>query len=44
MPMSNISAAKSGTFKLGNELSIHRLGFGAMRIVGAGVGPTFPKN
>ena len=35
--MTGISAAKSGTFKLGNELTIHRLGFGAMRIVGAGI-------
>src|SRR5699024_12488585 len=34
-------AEKSGTFHLGGELPIHRLGFGAMRIVGEGVwGPT----
>ena len=30
-------AAKSGTFRLGGDLPIHRLGFGAMRITGAGV-------
>ena len=35
--MSAISAMKSGTFKLGNELAVTRLGFGAMRIVGSGV-------
>ena len=31
------SAAASGTFKLGNDLPIHRLGFGAMRITGKGI-------
>lgn len=31
------SAAKSGTFDLGDLLSVNRLGFGAMRIVGPGV-------
>src|SRR5438552_5740022 len=37
------SAAASGTFQLGGNLPIHRLGFGAMRITGDGVfGP--PKN
>ncbi len=36
-------AAKSGTFNIGGELPVHRLGFGAMRITGAGVwGP--PEN
>jgi pyridoxine 4-dehydrogenase len=30
------SAAKSGTFKIGGETSIHRLGFGSMRITGPG--------
>jgi pyridoxine 4-dehydrogenase len=30
-------AAKSGTFRIGNDLPIHRLGFGAMRIAGKGV-------
>jgi pyridoxine 4-dehydrogenase len=38
-----ISAAASGTFQLGGDLPVHRLGFGAMRITGDGVfGP--PKN
>ncbi|MGZ5440586.1 MAG: aldo/keto reductase [Thermoanaerobaculia bacterium] len=30
-------AAKSGTFHLGGDLAVHRLGFGAMRITGDGV-------
>src|ERR671912_1349880 len=30
-------AAASGTFRVGGELSVHRLGFGAMRITGKGV-------
>src|SRR5437879_165790 len=38
-----LSAASSGTISLGGELTVHRLGFGAMRITGDGVwGP--PKN
>ena len=32
-----LSAADSGTFLLGGDLPVHRLGFGAMRITGAGV-------
>jgi pyridoxine 4-dehydrogenase len=31
------SAADSGTFKIGGDLPVHRLGFGAMRLVGDGV-------
>ncbi len=31
------SAEASGTFKLGGDLPIHRLGFGAMRITGDGI-------
>jgi aryl-alcohol dehydrogenase-like predicted oxidoreductase len=31
------NASKSGTFKIGGEIEVHRLGFGAMRITGAGV-------
>jgi aryl-alcohol dehydrogenase-like predicted oxidoreductase len=39
----NINAAKSGTFTLGGDLTINRLGYGAMRITGEGIwGP--PKN
>jgi aryl-alcohol dehydrogenase-like predicted oxidoreductase len=30
-------AAKSGTFKLGGDLPVHRMGFGAMRITGKGI-------
>jgi aryl-alcohol dehydrogenase-like predicted oxidoreductase len=38
-----VTAAASGTFQLGGNLPVHRLGFGAMRITGDGVfGP--PKN
>jgi len=38
-----VSAAESGTFLLGNDLPVHRLGFGAMRITGDGIwGP--PKD
>ena len=28
---------KSGTFKIGGELAVHRLGFGAMRVTGSGI-------
>jgi aryl-alcohol dehydrogenase-like predicted oxidoreductase len=31
------NAAKSGTFKIGGDIAVHRLGFGAMRITGEGV-------
>lgn len=31
------NAAKSGTFKIGGDIAIHRLGFGAMRITGKGI-------
>ena len=30
-------AAKSGTFKIGGDISVHRLGFGAMRLTGKGI-------
>jgi pyridoxine 4-dehydrogenase len=30
-------ADKSGTFKIGGELPVHRLGFGAMRVTGEGI-------
>jgi pyridoxine 4-dehydrogenase len=32
-----LDARKSGTFKVGGEIAIHRLGFGAMRITGPGI-------
>jgi pyridoxine 4-dehydrogenase len=35
--MATISAAPSGTFKIGGDLEVTRLGYGAMRIVGDGV-------
>lgn len=35
--MSHPSAQRSGTFRLGGELEIHRLGFGAMRVTGDGI-------
>jgi pyridoxine 4-dehydrogenase len=34
---STLSAAGSGTFQLGGDLPVHRLGFGAMRITGPGI-------
>src|SRR5256884_1606001 len=38
-----LSAASSGTISLGGELTVHRLGFGAMRLTGDGIwGP--PKD
>jgi len=35
--MPDIHASRAGTFRVGGEISIHRLGFGAMRITGAGI-------
>jgi aryl-alcohol dehydrogenase-like predicted oxidoreductase len=35
--MSDTPAAESGSFALGGDLPVHRLGFGAMRITGPGV-------
>jgi pyridoxine 4-dehydrogenase len=35
--MATPNAAASGTFNLGNDLPIHRLGYGAMRITGPGI-------
>ena len=32
-----VNAAASGTFALGGDLNVHRLGFGAMRITGDGI-------
>ena len=36
-PAEKLDAAKSGTFSIGGDLSVHRLGFGAMRITGKGI-------
>ena len=43
MSKNEISASQAGTVSLGNELSVHRLGYGAMRLTGPGIwGP--PKD
>src|SRR5580700_671715 len=43
MNKKEISAASAGTIKLGGELSVRRIGFGAMRLTGEGIwGP--PKD
>jgi pyridoxine 4-dehydrogenase len=43
MTTETLNAAQSGTFLLGGDLPVHRLGFGAMRITGNGIwGP--PKD
>jgi aryl-alcohol dehydrogenase-like predicted oxidoreductase len=42
--MVKLDARKSGSFKVGGEIEIHRLGFGAMRITGPGIwGPPADK-
>ena len=33
----SVSAAPSGTFKIGGDIAVNRLGFGAMRITGKGI-------
>jgi pyridoxine 4-dehydrogenase len=35
--MSKLDASQSGSFKIGGDIEIHRLGFGAMRLTGPGV-------
>jgi len=35
--MSSYNAAKSGTFKIGGEIEVNRLGYGAMRVTGDGI-------
>ena len=37
MASQELDAARSGTFLLGGDLPVHRLGFGAMRITGKGI-------
>jgi pyridoxine 4-dehydrogenase len=40
----HLSAAAAGTFKIGGDLTVNRLGFGAMRITGKGIwGPPADK-
>jgi aryl-alcohol dehydrogenase-like predicted oxidoreductase len=36
MTLQNLSAASSGTFLIGGDLPVHRLGYGTMRLVGEG--------
>ncbi|MEP6669335.1 MAG: aldo/keto reductase [Chthoniobacter sp.] len=36
-PANNRTAAKSGTFSIGGDIPVHRLGFGAMRLTGQGI-------
>ena len=43
MVAKNLAAAASGTFTIGNEFTINRLGFGAMRLTGDGIWGE-PKN
>jgi pyridoxine 4-dehydrogenase len=35
--MNTVSATRSGTFSIGGQLPVTRLGFGAMRITGPGI-------
>ena len=35
--MTDLNAALSGTFAIGGDLKVNRLGFGAMRITGKGI-------
>ena len=35
--MTNLQAAQSGSFAVGGDILVHRLGFGAMRITGEGI-------
>jgi pyridoxine 4-dehydrogenase len=45
--MSNeeVTATQAGTVTLGNEISVHRLGYGAMRLTGPGIwGPPKGRN
>ena len=45
MSTNEISAAQAGTVSLGNEISVHRLGYGAMRLTGPGIwGPPKDRN
>lgn len=37
MEAEEINAGKSGTFRIGGDMEINRLGFGAMRITGSGI-------
>ena len=43
MTETNVNAAASGTFSIGGDLTVYRLGFGAMRLTGEGIWGE-PKN
>ncbi|HEX8894026.1 MAG TPA: aldo/keto reductase [Terriglobales bacterium] len=45
MNTKNVSASQAGEVSLGNEVSVHRLGYGAMRLTGEGIWgpPKAPK-
>src|ERR1700757_251437 len=38
MSKKEVNATQAGTVTLGNEISVHRLGYGAMRLTGEGIG------
>jgi hypothetical protein len=40
--MTSTSSAQSGTFKIGGDIQINRLDFGAMRITGPGIWASRP--
>ena len=43
-PTQTLSAAAAGTFTLGGDLTVRRMGYGAMRITGKGIwGPPADK-
>jgi pyridoxine 4-dehydrogenase len=35
--MLKLDASKSGSFRIGGAIEVHRLGFGAMRLTGPGI-------
>jgi len=43
--MTEYSAVRAGTFKIGSDLEVNRLGFGAMRVTGSGIwGPPIDRD
>jgi pyridoxine 4-dehydrogenase len=43
--MTEYSEARAGTFKIGSDLEVNRLGFGAMRVTGSGIwGPPIDRD
>ena len=45
MSKNEVTATQAGTVTLGNEISVHRLGYGAMRLTGPGIwGPPKDRN